>query len=768
MLTSGNAPSTTAPTGAASANTEPASAAPARRLLLAAVVAVASGALATLIATSTPWLGIDVARPDGAPTTTVGSVAPNGGAPRVPVGSAWVALAVGADTMVLEPGDLIEEPDFIDDWATSRRFFQRQQRLATMLAHPTVTLLVQSPEGARATVDAHPVARPWQSLPATFWFQLVIGLVGCLIGTWVWALRPREWGTRAFAVTGGGFLLFTHAAAAYSARELALPGTLFRALSAANHLGALIFGAALCVIFLVYPRRLVGTRAIGVLVAGMSIWWMADTARLAPDQNWASRYPVMLEMLAALLIAAVQWRRSAANPAARAVLRWFAASVLLGPGLFIALVAASAAVGTGPVIPQAYAFGFFLLTYVGLALGLHRYRLFDLDAWATRVLFWGAVATLLLLFDTALLRIAGEGSVRALTVVLVLGTFTIPMRQWVWTHVLHRPVIDPEQLVDQALGVAYSATDEERAQRWRQLLQQTFDPLQLAPRTHNEPGAENAVVLRDQGERLCIPAVASAAPLQLTHAGAGRRLFGPADARLADRLVTLLRRADASRTAYEAGVLGERERITRDLHDTVSAPLLAGLAHVPDRAHADGPGDAHDDAGGDARSRAVNDEIRRALGAMRSVVRGTSTPAPLAFVFADVRFESVERLTAAGIKVDWPVVDVGHHVLVGGERDALTAFLRETTSNVLRHAGATSVQVVTVCEQAPDGLRLHIRVRDDGRGLPEGLVSVTDGIANLHARAAALGGVASVVSRTDRPGTEVNLEARLTPDLATS
>jgi signal transduction histidine kinase len=137
-------------------------------------------------------------------------------------------------------------------------------------------------------------------------------------------------------------------------------------------------------------------------------------------------------------------------------------------------------------------------------------------------------------------------------------------------------------------------------------------------------------------------------------------------------------------------------------------------------------------------------------------------------VLADVRFESVERLTAAGIKVDWPVVDVGHHVLGGGERDALTAFLRETTSNVLRHAGATSVQVVTVCEQAPDGGRLHLRVRDDGRGLPDGLASVNDGIANLHARAAALGGVASVVSRTDRPGTEVNLQARLAPDVATS
>ena len=194
VLSSGNAPSAAALTSAESATAESATAesagraAPARRLLVAAVVAVASGALAASIATSTPWLGIDVARPDGAPTTTVSAVAPTGGAPSLPVGSTWVALAAGADTIALEPGDLIEEPDFIDDWVTSRRFFARQQQLATMLAHATVTLVVQSPEGARTTIDAHPVARPLRSLPAAFWFQLVIGLVGCLIGTWVWAV----------------------------------------------------------------------------------------------------------------------------------------------------------------------------------------------------------------------------------------------------------------------------------------------------------------------------------------------------------------------------------------------------------------------------------------------------------------------------------------------------------------------------------------------------------------------------------------------------
>ena len=50
-----------------------------------------------------------------------------------------------------------------------------------------------------------------------------MGVIGCLLAAWVWALRPRDWGARMFAATGLMLMVSAFAAAVYSSRELALP-----------------------------------------------------------------------------------------------------------------------------------------------------------------------------------------------------------------------------------------------------------------------------------------------------------------------------------------------------------------------------------------------------------------------------------------------------------------------------------------------------------------------------------------------------------------
>ena len=719
---------------------------PSRRLLLVTSCSVASVLAAVAGATRGPWLGLALAPGDDS-TLVVAAADSRGPARDAPVGWVLDSIGVGAAGIAPRALDRLDEPDFLDTWGEARTFYARQGALYDALRAPEVEAVLRAPDGTRRTLRLVPAVRPLGALPAAFWFQLFVGVAAALIGAWVWTLRPDDWATRAFALSGASVLLFTHAAAVYSARELALPSVPFRVLAALNHLGATAFGATLCALFVVHPRRLVGARALAALATVTLAWWVGDTARLVPDQDWASRFPNMLEMVAALALAVVQWRRASGDPRARAVLRWFGASVLLGPGLFIGMIAASSAVGAEPPIPQAYAFGFFLLTYAGLALGLRRYRLFDLDEWALRLLFWGAVATAFLLLDLSLLNVVGDGSARALLVVVLLGLTTLPVRQWVWAHLLRRPVVSPEQVAEQSLAVAYARTDGERAERWRAQLRTLFDPLAVVELDAGDAPA--AVVLGDQGASLAVPPVASSPALRLTHAGGGRRLFRPADVRLASRLVALLRTADASRAAFETGVRAERARIARDLHDHVSSPLMAGLAQAG--------GEADDTARAAAGAPAVAQEIRRAIGAMREVVRGERTPAPLADVLADARFAEVERLVAAGLSVDWPVVAIEAYDVSGEAREALTAFVREATSNILRHAKARRVEVRVEW----GGAGLALRIADDGRGIPDGAFPVNDGLPNLHARAAALGGRAEVRRRADGQGTEVILVGAL-------
>ena len=723
---------------------------PSARLLGAVALCLVSAVVCTVTVLSPPWLGMTFEHTSAGATLQLANVELAERTPGAPqAGDSLMALAAsGGNTTWMDAGDLLEEPDFLDTWAQEDAFYGRQTALTDILHSPAVFVTLKDKSNTVRTVTVTPRKRPLSSLPLVYWLQLCFGAAGLIIGAWVWALRPEEWGTRVYALSGVCFLIFAHAAAVYSARELALPGPLFRALSGINHFGAIHFGATLCALFLVYPLRLVSSRVPLAIGAIAFAWWLACVTRVAPDQDWGSRFPVMLGMLGAIGLAGWQWRRTKGDPAARAVLRWFAISVLVGCGSFIGLIAVASSIGGLPPIPQGYAFGFFLLMYAGLAVGLRQFRVFDLDQWAYRILFWGIAVAAFIVIDLLLLGSVSSGATRTLTLTTVLILASLPLRRWVWSRLLERKQLEPEAMFDKALHVTYAASDTERDARWRALIAELFDPLHFATDGTRDPGTGDDVELVAQGQELAIPAVASSPALRLTYADGGKRLFTPRDAQLARTLVTLMRSANESRKAYDIGVARERTRIARDLHDTVSSPLLAGLAPL----------------GGDengAQMAAMQNEIRRAVKGMRSVVSGElASSAPLSDCIADARFAAVERLTAAGLTVHWPIADVGDHVLAPAERHAFSAFVQESITNVLRHAQASAVRV----QITADADALHCAIADDGRGYspPATRTEGGNGVPNLHERAAAMGGEASIGARRDGlAGTEVTLRIPL-------
>ena len=722
---------------------------PSARMLAAVVACLASAVLSTVLVLHPPWLGLSFEQTAAGATLRIADVDAGDPAKGPQSGDSLVAIAVaGSSAMYVTPRDLLEEPDFLDTWAEEDAFYARQSALSDILRAPAVSLTLLDKSNTMRTVTVTPRARPLGSLPLIFWLQLLFGAAGLIIGAWVWALRPDDWGPRAYAITGACFLIFAHAAAIYSAREIALSGSLFRVLSAINHFGAIHFGAALCALFLVYPLRLARSRVVIGVFAAAFVWWVACVARLAPDQDWGSRFPVMIEMLAAIGISVAQWRRTKGDPAARAVLRWFAISVLTGCGAFIGLTALVSSIGGLPPIPQGYAFGFFLLMYAGLAVGLRQYRVFDLDQWAYRILFWGILVAAFVALDLALLGTASAGAARTLTIAVFLALGTFPVRRWVWSRLFDRGKLPPEQLFEKALHVTYAASDTERDARWRALLLELFDPLHAAADgTRGGDAVAQDVELKAQGQELAVPAVTSSPALRLTYAGGGKRLFTPGDAQLVRTLVSLMHSANESRKAYDVGVSRERTRIARDLHDTVSSPLLAGLAPL------------HDGETSGEQMAAVQNEIRRAVRGMRSVVSGDAvTAAPLVECVADARYAAVERLTAAGLTVSWPISDLGDALLSPSERHAFTAFLQESITNVIRHADASHVDVSITLHDAA----LRCRIADNGRGFAPDPARSGDGLPNLRARAEALTGLATVGPRADLArGTEVLLDARL-------
>ncbi|MDO8318159.1 sensor histidine kinase [Rhodoferax sp.] len=676
---------------------------PVRRLSLALLLCLFMGALALGLALHSPWLGLQLrAQEDG----SILVVQANGPSRAIPVNARLVFLADDQIQLALSGKDLLEEPDVFDLYSEMDAFFARQGELAGLLRSSEVTLgwrADSNPEPLQTT-RVRPVERPLHSLPLFFWFQLAVSSVGFLIAAWVWALRPQEWGVRLFAITGLSFPVFAMSAAVYSSRELALDGSLFKALSALNHWGSFMFGAALFGIFLCAPKRLVSLRVLLGVFVFYNLWWLADTLRWAPDMDWGNRFAVMSEMLLALVLAGVQWVRSRREPLDRAALRWFMLSLLLGSGLFILLMVTTASLGWLPPVPQGYAFGFFLFIYIGIALGLGHYRLFDLDVWAYRLLFWLVSALLLVGLDALFIGALQWSGAQALAVSLWACVLVyLPLRQWLWQRFGKRPKQRLDELLPDVVRIAFQTETQTRERLWADLLQRVYQPLEQVTQSPSESGVSQ---LTDEGLALLVPACAGISARLLRYPAQGARLFSPRDRNHVEALVHLMRLAESTRAAQELGAQEERQRIARDMHDDVGARLLMLMHHAKSPELVD-------------LARAAMQDLRTALAAL------DSQPVLLAHALADWRAEASARCEAAGVALLWHSPAPGAQVVLTARQKAvMERTLRESLTNAFKHGQARQIEIrptvqagVLTVQISHDGPMTTPESWTEGRGL---------------------------------------------------
>lgn len=191
----------------------------------------------------------------------------------------------------------------------------------------------------------------------------------------------------------------------------------------------------------------------------------------------------------------------------------------------------------------------------------------------------------------------------------------------------------------------------------------------------------------------------------------------------------------------ELSVVEDRERIARQLHDTViqrifaTALSLQGIAaRVDDPELSDRLSVAVDDLDKTVRHiRTTIFELQRPRLPGRSLRRE----------LLDVAAEAARSLGhSIATSFDGPVdsaVDerIGEHLL---------AVTQEALSNAIRHADARRVELAVA---VADG-RLSLSVADDGTGPPPGdVASGGRGLANLAARAAELGGTCALLARPE-------------------
>lgn len=683
-------------------------------MLIAAIAALTFGAVS--LAVAPPYLGVRFAASATGDEVVV-QRAPAGA--RMPEG-ALVSFVKGGDgePFALRAADVIEDPDQLPDYPEMDEFFARQARLYGILRTGEVKLGWKTDDGEEGVSTLRTGTRPVGDLPAVFWFQLAVGFAGLAISVWVFVLRPHEAGARCFALTGLAFPLSTTSAAIYSARELALPEEVFRLLSLTNHFGATAFGMALVALFTVYPQRLVPTRWLVVLPAVFVPWFFADALRLAPDLDWGVRIPLLIELGLAMGFAAWQWRASGREPLARAALRWFVLATLVGCSLFILFVPLYSTLGLLPPLSQGYAFGFFLIMYLGIALGLRRYRLFDIDRWAFRIALWIAGASAVIALDVALVFLGLQQMVSLGVAVLVAGWLYFPVRQWLWQRIVGRHEVQLEALLPQLSAFAFLPDASRRERHWDEVLRRVFAPLDIVAgpwvTTRRAKVAEDGLALR-------LPAIDGLQARTLRFADIGRRLFSTGDAHLADTLCDLVGRILSGRLDHEQVVRNERQRLARDLHDNLGARLLRLIHHLR------GSPDAE-------LAREAMRDLRDAIAAI------DAAPQPLSEALADWRAETDGRCAAAQAELRWQQAELPELLLNPRRKAALGAMLREAVTNALKHARPRLVQVVVGSEEDC----LTLAVENDGVGREPAAWNEGYGLRSIRARLRDADGMMSI------------------------
>ena len=192
-------------------------------------------------------------------------------------------------------------------------------------------------------------------------------------------------------------------------------------------------------------------------------------------------------------------------------------------------------------------------------------------------------------------------------------------------------------------------------------------------------------------------------------------------------------------------VLEERQRFTRDMHDGIGGQLLSLLLKA---------------RSGDVGMAEVERNVAESLNDLR-LVAASLDGADEGFAVSLRSFcERVDdQLWTAQIALTWQE-DENVARVDYGPRETLDVLriLQESITNIIRHAQASGVTVTIIVKSNAADAQLVIVVTDDGTGLRADVTAAKgNGIRNMHARAARLGGSVSLSGATGHAGTRLEL-----------
>jgi signal transduction histidine kinase len=208
-------------------------------------------------------------------------------------------------------------------------------------------------------------------------------------------------------------------------------------------------------------------------------------------------------------------------------------------------------------------------------------------------------------------------------------------------------------------------------------------------------------------------------------------------------------RGELAEANHAAGVMAERERMAREIHDT----LAQGMTSIVMLSQAARAGLVHGGTTDDTRAKlaAIEDTARENLAEARALVAAFTPVALTDSPLPEVLRRQAERFSAeTGIDVRVELDETA--ALSPGQQVVLLRSAQEALANIRKHAAATRVQIRL---GAADGAT-SIEISDDGQGFETAAPSTGYGLAAMRGRVEESGGTVEVDSSPGH-GTRVHV-----------
>jgi signal transduction histidine kinase len=698
-------------------------------------------------------------------------------------GDAWSSAGI-----VIAPIDP-PQPDLADGDRVEAIAGRSMEAWAALVLHPSVARPAGDPapytvgrEGTETSVEVTWAPPATTSTLAAGWSVILFSLGIAAIAALVFARRPDVPAATALMIVAAGAAGSSvpwYLGATTSDVALGGPFLLQVALTAglymlmwpgAVHLG-LVFPA---------PAQIVARRprlipavyavALGAYVALLTLTRLTSPSAL----EWIGTWPrtqllVVVPCLLVWLVLAVGAYVRPPDPVARVRSRWAALGAGISVVLGLALFQVPELLFGRSLVPASWIGLIALPLPIGLAIGILRDRLFDIEVVVNRTLVYGSLTLVVIaVYVVATVGLGtaigpGHGPTIDLLAIGLAALVALPLRDVLQRSVNRLMYGQRDQPIQamRRLGTRLElAADPDRA--FPVIAETVADALRLpwvAVEVTDEAGERRVVAAHgtpvDAVENIDLVDGATPVGRLVLGVRSGDRGFRADElallhdlARQAGAAIHAQQLREALARSRELLVVAreeERRRLRRDLHDGLGPALAAiGMRAEASAAVIDDDPDA-------ARRQldALGSEVREALADVRRLVDGLRPPALDELGLAGAIGHQAARLDrsadpqagAAAIHVECdpaPLPELPAAVEVAAYRIAV-----EAMTNAVRHAGASACRV-----RLEAGRELTVEVTDDGAGVPDTPRPGT-GLESMRERAAEVGGDVSIERRPE-------------------